>query len=272
MYIITIGLVLFSFFVMALQILITKIEFNIFASIAVILMPFGAIRYTNFLCQRCISAVFSFGVKLMVMYFLIGLVQTIVGKVDAIPDDALTFAVMLKYALSYLVLGYLVWKVPNMAAMMMQGQPSLDAPMQSMGNMGRQATGTAVSAAISAPGAVASKGLQAFGNFMGTLNTARTRAQGGTLYNGNHPPFQTEGSGRSIKSEFARELFRQRMGKYLSGNMEKGAQNALEHSKSWRNIQSDAYFKEGYTPNMPDKSAGPRPSSSGSAPKSNDKK
>ena len=274
MYIITIGLVLFSFFVMALQILITKIEFNIFASIAVILMPFGAIRYTNFLCQRCISAVFAFGVKLMVMYFLIGLVQTIVGKVDAIPKDAVTFAVMLKYALSYLVLGYLVWKVPNMAAMMMQGQPSLDAPMQSVGNMSRQAAGTAASAAISAPGAIAGKGLQAFGNFRSTLNTARTRAHGGTLYNGNHQPFQTEGSGRTTKNEFARELFRQRMGNYLSGNMEKGAQNALEHSKSWRNIQSGAYSKEGYTPNMPERNpSGPRTSNSGgSAPKSNDEK
>ncbi len=259
MYVITIGLVLFSFFVMALQILITKIEFNIFASIAVILMPFGAIRYTNFLCQRCISAVFAFGVKLMVMFFLIGLVQTVVGKVDEMPKDAVTFSVMLKYAISYLVLGYLVWKVPNLAAMMMQGQPALDAPMQSIKNTTQQTARTAVNAAtlpVRLTNAAASKGLQTFGNFRSTLNTARIRAHGGTLYNGNHEPFTTSGSGRSTMGEFGREIFRQKVGNYLSGNLEKGAQNALEHSKSYRNARSGAYSEEGYTPNMPSSSGG----------------
>ena len=265
MYVITIGLVMFSFFIMALQILITKIEFNIFASIAVILMPFGAIRYTNFLCQRCISAVFAFCVKLMVMFFLIGLVQTIVGKVDAIPKDAVTFAVMLKYAISYLILGYLVWKVPNLAAMMMQGQPALDAPMQSIKNYGQQAANTALNVAT-LPVRAGQKSLQSFGNFQSTLNTARIRANGGTLYNGNHEPFQTAGSGRTVKNEFAREIFRQKFGNFLSGNVEKGAQNALEHSKSWRNVRSGAYSKEGYTPNMPDASESPRSSASAQAP------
>lgn len=268
MYVITIGLVLFSFFIMALQILITKIEFNIFASIAVILMPFGAIRYTNFLCQRCISAVFAFGVKLMVMFFLIGLVQTVVGKVDEMPKDAVTFSVMLKYAISYLVLGYLVWKVPNLAAMMMQGQPALDAPMQSIKNTTQQTARTAVNAAtlpVRLTSTAASKGLQTFGNFRSTLNTARIRAHGGTLYNGNHEPFTTNGSGRSTMNEFGREIFRQKVGNYLSGNLEKGAQNALEHSKSYRNARSGAYSEEGYTPNMPS-SGGGSYSGSGASP------
>lgn len=255
MYLITIALVLFSFFIMALQILITKIEFNIFASIAVILMPFGAIRYTNFLCQRCISAVFSFGIKLMVMYFLIGLVQVIVGQqVAEIPKDTVKFADMLKYGVSYLVLGYLVWKVPNLAAMMMQGQPALDAPVQTAS---RVAQGAAT-AAVSMPGRAVSKGMQAYGNFMSTLNTARIRSRGGTLYNGNHEPFITSGSGRSVKSEFAREMFRQKAGSYFNKNIEKGAQNSLEHSKSYRVVKSGAYKQEGYTPNMPQSTETPR--------------
>ena len=82
------------------------------------------------------------------------------------------------------------------------------------------------------------------------------------LYNGNHEPFQTAGSGRTVKNEFAREIFRQKFGNFLSGNVEKGAQNALEHSKSWRNVRSGAYSKEGYTPNMPDASESPRSASS----------
>ena len=67
-------LVIFSFFFMSIQLMLTKIEFNIFAAIAVILLPFGALRFTSFLFQRAVSSVFAFGVKLMVCYFMLGIV------------------------------------------------------------------------------------------------------------------------------------------------------------------------------------------------------
>lgn len=65
----------FSYFIMSIQLLLTKIEFNIFAAIAVILLPFGALRYTSFLFQRAVSCVFSFGIKLMLCYFMLGIVE-----------------------------------------------------------------------------------------------------------------------------------------------------------------------------------------------------
>ena len=64
MYVIYILVTLAAFFFMALQVLITKIEFNVFAALAVILLPFGALKYTQFLFQRVVSAVFAYGVKL----------------------------------------------------------------------------------------------------------------------------------------------------------------------------------------------------------------
>lgn len=221
-YIISIGLVIFSFFVMSLQLLITKIEFNIWASVGVILMPFGAIRFTRFLFQRAVSATFAFGVKLMVMYFMLGMVDKIAGSVTEIPADAITFSVMLRYGLSYLVLGYLVWKIPNLAAGMVQGMPTMDAPVQS--------TGRAAVAAAGMPGRAVQGAAQTIGGFQATLAAARLRSNGlppamlerdenGNLKwnTANDTPLESairkvndgKGSGHSVKSEFFRELGRQ---------------------------------------------------------------
>lgn len=134
LYFLAIILVIFAFAVMAFQLMITIIEFNIFAGIAVILMPFGAIRYTQFLFQRCISAVFAFGVKLMLMFFLLGIVVNFTKDPAAIASNQ-EFSAILTQAIAYVILGFIVWKVPNMAAMMIQGMPSMDAsgPMQYIG-------------------------------------------------------------------------------------------------------------------------------------------
>lgn len=119
-----------SFFFMALQILITKIEFNIFASLAVILLPFGTLKHTQFLFQRVISAVIAYGVKLMVMTFILGLLVSLIDQSGGIPawqQDAMPdFGQLLKYALSYATLAFLMWQLPNLAAGFMNGQPALE--------------------------------------------------------------------------------------------------------------------------------------------------
>ena len=208
---------MFSFFIMALQILITKIEFNIFASIAVILScrsgPSG-IRIS--LSALVFPAVFAFGVKLMVMFFLIGLVQTICRQGRRHPKDAVTFVIMLKYAISYLI-GYLVWKSTE------PGRYD-DARPASFG-CSRSPSRITVSRRRIQPwnatlpvhaGRKACK-VSATSKY---ADYARIRANGGTLYNSNHEPFQTAGSGRTVKNEFCREIFRQKFG-FLSGNVEK---------------------------------------------------
>ncbi|WP_346681657.1 P-type conjugative transfer protein TrbL [Megasphaera stantonii] len=234
MYLITIGLVLVSFFFMAVQILITKIEFNVFASLAVILLPFGAVRYTNFLCQRCISAVFAFGVKLMVMYFMIGLIQSMAGTVEAIPEDAVTFADMLKQAVGYVVLGFLTWKIPNLAAMMIQGTPALDVSPAALKQYSQQAAGM--------PRSAASKAFSAYGNHRATLNTARIRAG---VVPGTVGGTQIEPKGRSVGMEYMRELFRQNMANSMVGkSILRGANNSLYRSEDWVNWKTGKYKED----------------------------
>ena len=131
--VIAMSLTLGAFFFIALQVLLTQIELYIFAGLAVILVPFGALGYTSFLFQRVVSAVFSFSVKLMIMYFIVGLVNANIGDVSnflATGQDAngatqaSTLSAMIKHSLSMLTLGLIVWKVPDLAANVMSGNPT----------------------------------------------------------------------------------------------------------------------------------------------------
>ena len=166
--IIAMALTLGAFFFIALQVLLTQIELYIFAGLAVILVPFGALGYTSFLFQRVVSAVFSFSVKLMVMYFIVGLVNANIGDVSnflATGQDAngaaqaSTLSVMIKHSLSMLTLGLIVWKVPELAANIMSGTPTFTAG-GAIGSMTGLATGTAAKL-----GAAAGVGKLAASNF-----------------------------------------------------------------------------------------------------------
>lgn len=166
--IIAMALTLGAFFFIALQVLLTQIELYIFVGLAVILVPFGALGYTSFLFQRVVSAVFSFSVKLMVMYFIVGLVNANIGDVSnflATGQDAngaaqaSTLSVMIKHSLSMLTLGLIVWKVPELAANIMSGTPTFTAG-GAIGSMTGLATGTAAKL-----GAAAGVGKLAASNF-----------------------------------------------------------------------------------------------------------
>lgn len=147
-YVLYILVTLGSFFFMALQILITKIEFNVFATLAVILIPFGALKYTSFLFQRSVSAVFAYGVKLMVMTFVLGVFHTFLhdtqsgGYVMPLGDNGLIdFGVLLKMSMTFATMSYLMWQLPSLASGFMNGTPSLDGTgvVRSATSMGVQA-------------------------------------------------------------------------------------------------------------------------------------
>lgn len=176
--IIAIFIVCYSFWMMSVELMMTVIEFNIFASIAVILLPFGALKFTSFLFQRCVSAVFQFGVKLLVMFFLIGLISSVVdaqiGK--GFPKDS--FGPMIVVSMIYLTLGYLVSKLPSLISGMISGQPSMSGngvTGAAVGAMGGAVAGAATAygatKAIAAASNVDSKG--SWGNILTTARALR---------------------------------------------------------------------------------------------------
>ncbi|MBM6823561.1 type IV secretion system protein [Veillonella magna] len=145
-------LILAGFFMMSIELMMAIIEFNIFASIMIILIPFSALKFTSFIFQRCVSAVFQFAIKLLLIYFLLSLVWATTEKFTNVAPDS--FGTMLTQGLVYLTLGYLVMKIPELVSGMMSGSPA----MSGNGVANTIAGGAAGFAAGVASGAVKSYG------------------------------------------------------------------------------------------------------------------
>lgn len=149
----------------ALQVTITLLEYYMVTCLGVILLPFGLLRYTHFLYNKLIQGIFTFGIKLMVVYFIAGLggkvlvdlggsvakdnasadAERIVasvaeeapGLIDAkmagiitgtgIDAGSANFGQVLNFTLLFIIMGYLVWKIPSLVAGMISGSPQMEA-------------------------------------------------------------------------------------------------------------------------------------------------
>ena len=156
-------IIICAFGFMAIQILLVNIEFYLCAALSVILVPFGMNRYTSFLFEKTVGAMFSFGIKLMFMTFIIGLGCTLFTTwntaiaADAKPQE------LIQAAFGALTYAFLVWKIPDIAAGAISGSPSLD---------GGDAVGGARSAASGA-GGIASSALSAAGGVSAAAGAAK---------------------------------------------------------------------------------------------------
>ena len=188
---------------MALQVTITLIEYYMVTSLGVILLPFGMLRYTKFLYSQLVKGFFTFGIKLMTVYFIAGLaghVMTGLGKImvakheqdtaDLImaasggmlnedmakiivnPDyfnKSVNYGDVLNFMLFYIIMGYLVWKIPNLVSAMVSGSPQMDA-----GSVLRSAMAGAGMATVGMAGAA-----HVAGNVVGTWKATGASGSGG---------------------------------------------------------------------------------------------
>ena len=149
----------------ALQVTITLLEYYMVTCLGVILLPFGLLRYTHFLYNKLIQGIFTFGIKLMVVYFIAGLggkvlidLGTVVSEDNAsdtaarvmeagnrdieglitpemagmitgtgISANSVNFGDVLNFMLLFIIMGYLVWKIPSLVAAMISGSPQMEA-------------------------------------------------------------------------------------------------------------------------------------------------
>ena len=134
--------VLLSFFILAIQLFVTLIEFKLATLAGFILVPFGLFNKTAFMAERVLGLVVSSGVKVLVLAVIVGIGSTIFGEFTAgftgepTIEDAM--AVVLA-ALSLLALGIFG---PGIANGIVSGGPQLGA-------------GAAVGAGLAAGGMVA---------------------------------------------------------------------------------------------------------------------
>lgn len=118
-------ILLIAYLIMAAQVFLTVIEFYIICAVCLIILPFGVFRYTSFLGEKAIGALISYGVKFMTLALLLGLTNPVFASLvpPSNPDLNTCFSV----AAASLLLGFLFWNAPGVAAGLLAGTPSLTA-------------------------------------------------------------------------------------------------------------------------------------------------
>lgn len=130
-----------AFFLMSLQLALTQIEFYVFSTLAAVLIPFGLFRKTDFLWKSVFPGLCNFGMKLMVLYFIMGVMNEPIFAATKLTKES-SFGQMFVVVGACLVMGLLVWKLPELAMMMISGQSQMEG--------GRMAAGTAAGVAKTA--------------------------------------------------------------------------------------------------------------------------
>jgi len=119
--------VILSFFILAIQLFVTLIEFKLATLAGFVLVPFGLFNKTAFMAERVLGLVISSGVKVLVLAAIVGIGSTIFGEFtsgfagEPTIEDAM--AVVLA-ALSLLALGIFG---PGIANGIVSGGPQLGA-------------------------------------------------------------------------------------------------------------------------------------------------
>lgn len=121
-------IVLFAFFILAIQLFVTILEFKLTTLAGFVLVPFALWNKTSFLAERVLGNVVASGVKLMVLAIIVGIGSTIFGAVTAAftPGDVTLeqAASTILGSLSLLALGIFG---PGIATGLVSGAPQLGA-------------------------------------------------------------------------------------------------------------------------------------------------
>lgn len=137
-------LVVLAFFILAIQLFITILEFKLTALAGFVLVPFALWNKTSFLAERVLGNVVSSGIKVMVLAVIIGIGTNLFGELTALVGDEPEIAEALSLLMGALTLFGLGIFGPGIASGLVSGAPQLGAGA---------AIGTAAGAAIMTGGA-----------------------------------------------------------------------------------------------------------------------
>jgi type IV secretion system protein TrbL len=122
------ALVLLAFFILAIQLFVTLIEFKLTTLAGFVLIPFGLFNKTSFMAERVLGNVVSSGIKVLVLAVIVGIGSTLFsqftqgfGGATPTVDDAMAIVLA---ALSLLGLGIFG---PGIASGLVSGGPQLGA-------------------------------------------------------------------------------------------------------------------------------------------------
>ena len=117
--------ILTAYFIIAIQVFVTYLEFALVSTLGLILIPFGVFKHTAFLAETVFGAIISFGVKLMVLGLLVSVTVPVLKGFTLPPDP--TWSQLFNLVLVSFAIAALAWHAPGVAAGLMTGGPALTA-------------------------------------------------------------------------------------------------------------------------------------------------
>jgi type IV secretion system protein TrbL len=120
-------LVVLAFFILAIQLFITILEFKLTSLAGFVLVPFALWNKTSFLAERVLGSVISSGIKVMVLAVIIGIGTTLFGQMAAVLGGDPGTKEALTLLMGALTLFGLAIFGPSIAAGLVSGAPQLGA-------------------------------------------------------------------------------------------------------------------------------------------------
>ncbi len=149
--------VVLCFFVLAIQLFITLIEFKLTTLAGFVLVPFALWNKTSFLAEKVLGNVVSAGVKVLVLAVIVGIGSGLFAQFQVHPDEpSIDHALVIMLAsLTLLALGIFG---PGIATGLVSGAPQLGAGAMAGAAIGAAGTAVAVGAAATGVGGAVAAG------------------------------------------------------------------------------------------------------------------
>ena len=123
---IAILLILLSFFLIAIQAVMTILTFKLGTLAAFVLLPFSLVTHTAFMAERPLGWVVSASIRLMILTLVVGLGESLFGRLQLTPDQV-TIPAAFNITLAALVLMILALTASRLASDLATGTPRLGA-------------------------------------------------------------------------------------------------------------------------------------------------
>jgi type IV secretion system protein TrbL len=239
------ALVLLAFFILAIQLFITLIEFKLTTLAGFVLIPFGLFGKSAFMAERVLGNVISSGIKVLVLAVIIGIGSTLFSQFTAgfggqAPTIDQAMAIVLA-ALSLLGLGIFG---PGIANGLVSGGPQLGAGA---------AVGTSLAAGGALVAAGAAGGVALRGGAAALSGTAAAARGGAAMAGGVSTAYSLGAAGQSGASAVASGLggVARAAGAAATSPLRRAASHAADSMKSsFSGGAKSAFAATGGTSNM----------------------
>jgi type IV secretion system protein TrbL len=155
-------IVIVSFFVLAVQLFVTLIEFKLTTLAGFVLLPFALWNKTAFLAERVLGNVVSSGIKVLVLAVIVGIGSGLFAEFQLPPGSEPSIDNALAIMLASLTLFGLGIFGPGVAAGLVSGAPQLGAGAAAGTALGVAGLAAAGTAAVVASGAAVAAGARLF--------------------------------------------------------------------------------------------------------------